>query len=59
MLGLDLDSSRWESMLVREEEQMLPFGVGRKKVTIGRQGGINALRSGTSTTTFENPEPPG
>jgi hypothetical protein len=59
MLGLDLDSSRWESMLVREEEQMLPFGVGRKKVTIGRQGGINTLRSGTSTTTFENLEPPG
>jgi hypothetical protein len=46
-------------MLGREEEQMLLFGVGRKKVTIGRQGGINTLRSGTSTTTFENPEPPG
>jgi hypothetical protein len=26
-------------MLGREEEQMLLFGVGRKKVTIGRQGG--------------------
>jgi hypothetical protein len=30
MLGLDLDSSRWESMLGRDGEQKLLFGVGRK-----------------------------
>jgi hypothetical protein len=59
MPGLDLDSSRWESMLGREGEQMLLFGAGRKKVAVGRQGGINTLRSGTTTATFENPEPPG
>jgi hypothetical protein len=55
MLGLDLDSSRWESMLGRDGKQKLLFGVGRKKITIGTQGGINTLRSGTSTTIFESP----
>jgi hypothetical protein len=59
MAGLDLDSSRWESMLGREGEQMLLFGAGRKKVTVGRQGGINTLRSGTTMATFKNPKPPG
>jgi hypothetical protein len=59
MLGLDLDSSRWESILGREGEQMLLFSAGRKKIIIRRQGGINMLRSGTITTLFENPEPPG
>jgi hypothetical protein len=32
---------------------------GGRKMTVGRQGGINTLRSGTTMTTFENPEPPG
>jgi hypothetical protein len=59
MLGLALDSSRWESMLGREGEQKLLFGAGRKKITAGRQGGINTLKSGIATTIFENPEPPG
>jgi hypothetical protein len=59
MLGLALDSSRWESMLGREGEQMLLFGTGKKKITIGRQGGINTLRSGTTTAIFENLEPSG
>jgi hypothetical protein len=59
MLGLDLDSSRSESMLGREGEQKLLFGAGRKKITVGRQGGINTLRSGPTTATFENPEPSG
>jgi hypothetical protein len=59
MLGLDLDSSRQESMLGREGEQMLLFGAGREKITVGRQGGRNTLRSGTTTAIFENSEPPG
>jgi hypothetical protein len=59
MLGLDLDSSRWESMLGREGEQKLLFGAGRKKITVGRQGGINTLRSRSATVTFEILEPPG
>jgi hypothetical protein len=59
MLGFALDSSRWESMLGREGEKMLVFGTGKKKITIGRQGGINTLRSGTLMTIFKNPEPPG
>jgi hypothetical protein len=59
MLVLDLDSSRWESMLRREGEQMLPFGAGTEKITVGRQGGINTLRSGTTIAIFESPEPPG
>jgi hypothetical protein len=46
-------------MLGRNGEQKLLFGAGRKKKTVGRQGGINTLRYGTTTTTFENPEPPG
>jgi hypothetical protein len=58
MLRLDLDSSRWESMLGRDAEQKLLFGAGRKKIIVGRQGGINTLRSGTSTTIYESPEPP-
>jgi hypothetical protein len=28
-------------------------------ITIGRQGGINTLRSRSATATFEIPEPPG
>jgi hypothetical protein len=59
MLGLDLDSSRWESMLGRDGEQKLLFGARRKKVTVGRQGGINTLRSRSATITFEIPEPLG
>jgi hypothetical protein len=59
MLGLDLDSSRWESMLGREGEQKLLFGAGVKNITVGRWGGINTLRSGSATVTFETPEPPG
>jgi hypothetical protein len=59
MLGLDLDSSRWESMLGRDGEQKLLFSAWRKKITVGRQGGINTLRSGTTTTIFESPEPQG
>jgi hypothetical protein len=35
------------------------FGAGVKKVTVGRQGGINTLRSGSATVAFERPEPPG
>jgi hypothetical protein len=54
MLGLDLDSSRWESMLGREGEQMLLFSAGRKGITIGRP-----LKSETATAIFENLEPPG
>jgi hypothetical protein len=46
-------------MLRRDGEQKLLFGTGRKKVTVGRQGGINMLRSRTTTATFEIPEPPG
>jgi hypothetical protein len=46
-------------MIGREGEQKLLFGAGRKKKTVGRQGGINTLRSRTTTATFENPEPPG
>jgi hypothetical protein len=59
MLGLDLDSSRWESMLGRDGEQKLLFGAGRKKVINGRQGRINTLRSRSATVTFEIPEPLG
>jgi hypothetical protein len=59
MQGLDLDSNRWESMLEREGERMILFIAGRKKRTIGREGGINTLRCGTTTTIFENLEPPG
>jgi hypothetical protein len=59
MLGLDLDSSRWESMLWRDEEQKLLFGAGRKKITVGRQRGINTLRSGTTMAIFESSETPG
>jgi hypothetical protein len=59
MLGLDLDSSSWESILGRDGEQKLLFGAGRKEVTVGRQGGINTLRSRSATATFEIPEPPG
>jgi hypothetical protein len=46
-------------MLGRDGEQKLLFGAGRKKVTIGRQGGINTLRSRSAMVTFEIPEPPG
>jgi hypothetical protein len=35
MLGLDLDSSWWESMLEREGEQKLLFGAEKKKLTVG------------------------
>jgi hypothetical protein len=59
MLGLDLDSSRWESMLGRDGEQKLLFGTWEKWITVGRQGGINTLRSRSATVTFESPEPPG
>jgi hypothetical protein len=59
MLGLDLDSSRWESMLGRDGEQKLLFGAGRNKITVERQGGINTLRSRSATATFEISEPPG
>jgi hypothetical protein len=40
-------------------EQKLLFSAWRKKITVGRQGGINTLRSGTTTTIFESPEPQG
>jgi hypothetical protein len=46
-------------MLGRGGEQKLLFGAGEKKVTIGRQGGINTLKSGSATITFESPKPPG
>jgi hypothetical protein len=59
MLGLDLDSSRWESMLGRDGEQKLLFGTGRKKVTVGTQGGINTLKSRSATISFKILEPPG
>jgi hypothetical protein len=59
MLGLALDSSRCESILGREGEQMLLFCTGTKKITVGRQGGITTLKSGITTTIFENPEPLG
>jgi hypothetical protein len=58
MLGLDLDSIRWELMLGRDGEQKLLFGAGRKKVTVGRQEGISTLRSRSATVTFEIPKPP-
>jgi hypothetical protein len=32
---------------------------GREKITVVRQGGIITLRSGTATTIFGNPKPPG
>jgi hypothetical protein len=38
---------------------MLLFSAGRKEITVGRQGGINTLKSGTTTAIFENLEPPG
>jgi hypothetical protein len=47
-------------MLGREGgEQTLLFGAGRKKVTVGRQGGISTLRSRSATATFKILEPPG
>jgi hypothetical protein len=46
-------------MLETEWEQKLVFGAGRKKVTVGRQGSINTLKSRSATVTFESPEPPG
>jgi hypothetical protein len=46
-------------MLGREGEQKLLFGAGRKKVTVGRQGGISTIRSRSATATFEISEPPG
>jgi hypothetical protein len=46
-------------MLGSDGEQKLLFGVGRKKITVGRQGGINTLRSGTATANFEILDPPG
>jgi hypothetical protein len=46
-------------MLGRDGEKKLLFGAGEKKITVGRQGGINTLRSGSATVTFETPEPPG
>ena len=39
--------------------KMLLFSAGRKNITVGRQGGINTLRSGIATAIFEDPEPPG
>jgi hypothetical protein len=35
------------------------FSASRKPITIGREGGINTPRSGTTMALFENPEPPG
>jgi hypothetical protein len=46
-------------MLGRDGEQKLLFGAGRKKVSVGRQGGINTLKSRSATATFVIPEPPG
>jgi hypothetical protein len=46
-------------MLGREGEPKLLFGAGRKKITVGRQGGINTLRSRSATAIFEILEPPG
>jgi hypothetical protein len=48
---MDLDSSRWESMLGREGEYMELFGAGRKKRTVAREGGINTLRSRSAMVT--------
>jgi hypothetical protein len=56
--GWILDSSRWESMLGRDGEQKLLFGTEEKKLTVGRQGGINTLRSGSAMVTFETSKPP-
>jgi hypothetical protein len=55
MLGLDLDSGRWESMLGREGEQMLLFGAGRKKITIGRQGGYKYPHIWNNNSYFRKP----
>jgi hypothetical protein len=41
------------------ESKSYCFGAGVKKITVGRQGVINTLRSGSTTVTFESPEPPG
>jgi hypothetical protein len=38
-------------MFGREGEQMLLFNAGRKKRIVGRQGGINTLRSRSATVT--------
>jgi hypothetical protein len=46
-------------MLGRDGDQKLLFGTERKKVTVGKQGGINTLRSRSATVTFEIPEPQG
>jgi hypothetical protein len=46
-------------MLGRDGEQKLLSGTGEKKIIVGRQGGINTLRSGSATVTFETPEPLG
>jgi hypothetical protein len=46
-------------MLGSDGEQKLLFSAGRKKVIVGRQGGINTLRSRSATATFEISEPPG
>jgi hypothetical protein len=58
MLVLDLDSSRWDSMLWKDGEPKLLFGAGVKKITVGRQRGINTPRSGSATVTFETLKPP-
>jgi hypothetical protein len=46
-------------MLGRDGKQKLLFGTGRKQITVGRQGGINTLKSRTTTATFEILKPPG
>jgi hypothetical protein len=51
MLGMDLDSSRWESMLGREGGHMELFSAGRKKRTVAREGGIIALSSRSAMVT--------
>jgi hypothetical protein len=38
---------------------MVLFSTRRKKITVGREGGINTLRSGAETAINKNPEPPG
>jgi hypothetical protein len=59
MLGLDLDSSRWESMLGGDGEQKLLFWHMSEEGNRWETRGYKYPRSGSATVTFESPEPPG
>jgi hypothetical protein len=48
-----------KTMLESEVSQSYCFSAGRKKITVGRERGINTPRFGITTTIFKNPEPPG